>query len=178
MPSRAVLCRAVLCSSELDLVLSGAADGSVLLHSLGSGAYVRSLALPLGVPPTLLCLVPSIGEQLLAGGRLFAANGDLCFTECWQTKCQLSGPRAAVPSCASSVKPMCIRLPTSQAPCLYTLTLTCSCTCTPSTAATWPRQVGGLPGWPKAAAAASRPARLAVLRMHTSCSPLLNLAGS
>jgi hypothetical protein len=50
------------CSLELDLVVSGAADGALLLHSLSSGLYVRSLFLPHGVTPTLLCVVPKLGE--------------------------------------------------------------------------------------------------------------------
>jgi hypothetical protein len=45
------------------LVVSGAADGTLLLHSLSSGAYVRSFCLPHGVPPALLCIAPKPGEQ-------------------------------------------------------------------------------------------------------------------
>lgn len=54
-----------MCSPELDLVVSGAADGTLLLHSLSSGAYVRSFCLPHGVPPALLCIAPKPGERLV-----------------------------------------------------------------------------------------------------------------
>ncbi|PRW34047.1 BEACH domain-containing lvsC isoform X1 isoform B [Chlorella sorokiniana] len=57
-----VTCVAV--SPELDLVVSGAADGTLLLHSLSSGAYVRSFCLPHGVPPALLCIAPKPGLLL------------------------------------------------------------------------------------------------------------------
>ena len=55
-------CHPSSCSPELDLVVSGAADGALLLHSLSSGQYVRSLSLPHGVAPALLCIVPKLGE--------------------------------------------------------------------------------------------------------------------
>jgi WD40 repeat protein len=54
----------VAVSPELDLVVSGAADGTLLLHSLSSGAYVRSFCLPHGVPPALLCIAPKPGLLL------------------------------------------------------------------------------------------------------------------
>jgi len=57
--------RHALCSPELDLVVSGAADGTLLLHTLSGGAYVRSFRLPHGVPPALLCIAPKPGEQLV-----------------------------------------------------------------------------------------------------------------
>lgn len=41
---------------------SGAADGDLLLHSLSTSRYVRSVPLPHGVPPSLACFVPQLGE--------------------------------------------------------------------------------------------------------------------
>ncbi|GAB4815481.1 hypothetical protein N2152v2_002527 [Parachlorella kessleri] len=54
-------------SAELDLVVSGAADGTLLVHTLLQGRYVRTLRLPGGASPpapTSLLLAPSLGLLL------------------------------------------------------------------------------------------------------------------
>lgn len=128
-------------SPELDLVVSGAADGSILLHSLGTGRYVRSLALPLGVPPTLLRLVPSIGElpQIDLGGNWCGLQGGLLPGRVIDPPaCAPAGPPRGAPFCQGCLLPSVDA--TLQALFLCTLTSTFSCTCTLSTAGTWPRQ--------------------------------------
>lgn len=54
-----VTCLAI--SHELDVVVSGSADGTVLVHSLMTGRYIRTLQLPASVPPTLLRVAPYLG---------------------------------------------------------------------------------------------------------------------
>lgn len=57
---------------------SGAADGTLLLHSLRTGRPLRSLALPHAGPPALLCLCPRLGEPWRHRRCLWAARQPLC----------------------------------------------------------------------------------------------------
>ncbi|KAK9836952.1 hypothetical protein WJX81_002248 [Elliptochloris bilobata] len=74
----AVACLAV--STDLDLVVSGAADGMLLFHTLRRGRYLRALRLPCGGAAALLALAP--GPGLLAAFsaaelalHVFSVNG-------------------------------------------------------------------------------------------------------
>ncbi|DBA78126.1 TPA: hypothetical protein ACH3X2_008097 [Trebouxia sp. C0005] len=60
--SDAVACLAVC--TDLDLVVSASADGSVLFHTLLEGRYVRCLHLPGNAPPKLLAIAPGPGILL------------------------------------------------------------------------------------------------------------------
>ncbi|KAL0021859.1 hypothetical protein WJX77_009077 [Trebouxia sp. C0004] len=60
--SDAVACLAVC--TDLDLVISASADGSVLFHTLLEGRYVRCLHLPCNAPPKLLAIAPGPGILL------------------------------------------------------------------------------------------------------------------
>ncbi|KAK9806574.1 hypothetical protein WJX73_003713 [Symbiochloris irregularis] len=54
----------VVVCTQLDLIVSASAAGAVLVHSLGTGRYIRCMYLPDKVPPRLICLSPTTGVLL------------------------------------------------------------------------------------------------------------------
>lgn len=91
------------CSPELGLVLSGAADGALLLHSLSSGAFVRVLGLPHGVLPALVCIIPQLGALLVHSHVDLALH--LYSVNC-RHLASAGAPRYTVPVCQRALEPV------------------------------------------------------------------------
>ena len=94
-------------STDLDLVVSGAADGALLLHSLTTGAYVRRFTLPHGVPPALLAIAPKLGEGPRGWGALLPG-----LQAAWRAGSVAGRPcrPSAEPCTASHAEPCCTAL--------------------------------------------------------------------
>ncbi|KAK9905588.1 hypothetical protein WJX75_002584 [Coccomyxa subellipsoidea] len=65
---------------DLDLIVSAAADGTLLFHTLATGRYVRKMRLAGGAPPVLLAVAPGPGMLVVhswadLGLHVFNVNG-------------------------------------------------------------------------------------------------------
>ncbi|EIE23680.1 beach-domain-containing protein [Coccomyxa subellipsoidea C-169] len=65
---------------DLDLIVSAAADGTLLFHTLTTGRYVRKMRLAGGAPPVLLAVAPGPGMLVVhswadLGLHVFNVNG-------------------------------------------------------------------------------------------------------